>query len=289
MPRPAHEIGDASLQMLPSLLIVGAPRAGTTSLAAWLNGHPGIYVAPEKEVNFFSRERRWAQGPLHYASRFAGAEPGQITCDATPEYLAHELVPERLAATVPSARFVAILREPVARAYSHHCYISALGWERRPFAEVVGAELAGSTHYANQQLARGRYFDHLQRYARHLGRDQMLPLLFDDLVGDPDATVRRVLDFVGLEAHAPPEGGWQALNAPQGRRWPGLLRWMVRHGAWSRLPGSMAKRIDALNSRPISFPPIDPELRDRLRAHMAPANAALEAWIDRDLSAWARS
>src|SRR5947208_14127778 len=102
---------------LPDFLIVGAMKAGTTSLAAWLRAHPDVFMPPQKEIHFF--DAQWERGVPWYADQFAGAPEGALVGEATPAYMVTTAFLDRMASVVPNARLLVVLREPVARAWSH--------------------------------------------------------------------------------------------------------------------------------------------------------------------------
>lgn len=267
---------------LPSWLVIGAPRAGTTALAAWLGGLPELFVPLAKEVRYFSHDRLYERGADYYRSRFAGAAPGQLTGEATPRYLADSHVPARIATLLPDVRMIAIVREPVARAYSHHWYLRGLGYEHRSFEEAMAAERSVAGGDPAGLLAMGRYAEHLARYDRCFAPDQVLTLVFEELVADPAPSFEAACRHIGI-APRPPAVDPARRNEPFGLRWVGLQRFMVRHRAWSRLPWDLAGRIDQLNRRPLEVPPMDPALGAELRAEMREPNRALAERLGRPL------
>src|SRR5437879_3262477 len=96
---------------LPDLLIVGAMKAGTTSLAAWLRAHPQVFMTEEKELHFF--DARWARGVDWYHEQFAAAPETVLAGEATPAYMVRPVFIERMASVVPGARLLVMLRNPV--------------------------------------------------------------------------------------------------------------------------------------------------------------------------------
>src|SRR4051794_3152154 len=110
-------MGDAAGSGLPGLLVIGAPKAGTTTLARWWDAHPQGFTAPEKEVGFFWPNA--ARGLDWYRSRFAAAHPGQVLCDASPGYMYFDDALDRIRDWLPDPRLVLVLREPVSRIRSH--------------------------------------------------------------------------------------------------------------------------------------------------------------------------
>ena len=103
--------------MLPNYLIIGAPKCGTTSLAAWLDEHPQVYMVPEKELHFFSGY--WEQGLDWYEQCFVpNGKP--LVGEASPSYLENPVARERIASVLPGAKLIAMMRNPVDRAYSQY-------------------------------------------------------------------------------------------------------------------------------------------------------------------------
>jgi Sulfotransferase domain len=128
-------------------------------------------------------------------------------CEASPDYLYHRDVPARLAALMPEARLVALLRDPVDRAYSHYQHERDLGTETLTFEEALDAEgdrlAAGSTydwfmHQHYSYCARGRYLEQLERWLVVFERGQLLVVRSEDLFADPEGVVNRILRHAGL-------------------------------------------------------------------------------------------
>lgn len=265
---------------LPNFLLIGAMRSGTSSLARWLRGHPQIFLAVPKELHYFDREH--ARGVGWYRARFAGVTDETAVGEATPSYLYRADAIGRMAALVPEARILVMLREPVARAYSHYWLERERGREPRSFAAAVAderrrvSEEPGGLAY----LARGRYLPQLERLGGHYPRSSVHVMLFDDLAEQPAETVAAACRFLGVDdAFTPTELG-QAVNASVTFR---SLR--VRHLA-KELPGPLRRVADRLNTRRFAYPPLDPGLASELRASLFEDNRALARWLGRDLSAW---
>jgi hypothetical protein len=209
---------------LPDALIIGAQKAGTTALYAYLRWHPAILGPSWKEVNFFDRHYRrgeaWYRG--HFPNelrvwrvRRRGLDP--IVAEASTGYLFHPLAPERVAALLPSVRLVALVRDPVDRAYSHYQHEVALGRESLSFGEAIDREdermrgelerMVGDPGYFSYAwwnyayLARGRYAEQLERWLEVFPREQLLVVPTDDLRDAPRETYARVLDFVRAPPH----------------------------------------------------------------------------------------
>ena len=126
--------------MLPGYLVVGTKRGGSSSIAKWISQHPD--VAPcrtAKGTHYF--DVNFQRGWDWYLSAFEPvSNRWKITGEASPYYMFHPLAPERIAAALPDVRLIVSLREPIARAWSHHQYETQQGFENRAFAEALDLE-----------------------------------------------------------------------------------------------------------------------------------------------------
>jgi Sulfotransferase domain len=211
----AYGRATAGVRPLPNFLILGAQKAGTTALYAYLRWHPQVTGPSFKEVSFF--DRHYARGERWYRAHFP-ARRREAIGEASPSYLLHPLAPERVAGVLPDARLIALLRNPVDRAFSHYQHEVALGREPLSFEDALAAEderlrgevermLRDPTYFSHAwwnytYAARGRYAEQLERWYAAFPRERLLVLLTEELAQDPGATYRRVLDFLGLERHA---------------------------------------------------------------------------------------
>lgn len=106
--------------MLPNFLIVGAARAGTTSLYYYLKQHPDVFMSPKKEIDFFDVDKNFEKGLDWYERYFEGYTGQKAIGEASPLYMYLEKVPKRIAKVIPDVKLIFILRNPVDRAYSHY-------------------------------------------------------------------------------------------------------------------------------------------------------------------------
>lgn len=196
-------------RMLPRLVIIGAQKAGTTTLYDLLSHHPRIIQPRVKEVSFFSDDAAYARGMGHYRSFFPRRPVlgRAITFDASPMYLYHPRCAERIARHLPDALCLAILRDPVERAYSawnmyHRFKDDPRNGHRhdpRGFEEAVEEELSGRpVDEAKRYLDRGLYMPQLERYLREVGQDRLMVHGFEHLKSDPSSLVNAVLRRLGL-------------------------------------------------------------------------------------------
>ncbi len=207
---------------MPDFLIIGTQRGGTTSLYNYLLAHPQIAAATRKEVHFF--DNNFHLGISWYRAQFPSiiqhdmGETGQsqrfITGEASPYYLFHPLAPARAALIVPKTKLIVLLRNPVDRAYSHHCRTVKKGRETLSFEDALaqeeirtrdeGQRLAADPHYYsyNHQyytyLARGIYVDQLQRWMNYFPKEQFLIIKSEDFYATPDMKLREIFMFLGL-------------------------------------------------------------------------------------------
>lgn len=199
---------------LPTTLIVGAQKAGTTQLYSYLVTHPCCFGAARKEVDYFSkfpeRSVQW------YRSRFplsfwVTRKQGQVM-EASPSYMATPSALRKMKEVVPKARVIVILRDPVSRAFSHYQHRKTRHFESRSFAECVEEELRadefpptfGIALQPNAAkmwgyLARGYYALQIELLLKLFARNKVLFVDSATLFQDTTATCQRVFDFMGLD------------------------------------------------------------------------------------------
>jgi hypothetical protein len=258
---------------LPTFLVIGAPRSGTTSLWRALRAHPDVFMAPAKELRFFS-EPLTPESVDGYRAHFAGWAGERAIGEASPVYLYSETRLQRMHDLLPDARLVAILREPVARAYSDYWQRRGDGREDRAFPDVIAE---GGSIY----VRRSRYLRHLRGVCEVYPRAALHVELFEDLQQEPQAVLARVYGHVGVDpAFVPPDADRQAnVNVRfRSQRVRAISR---------RLPGPLRTVVGRANSSRAEYPPLDEGLARDLRAGFAKERARLGAWLGRDLSEWA--
>lgn len=286
------------LGRLPTFLIIGAQKCGTSTLAGWLRGHPEVYFAEPKEMHFFSLEDHWARGVDWYREQFAGAGDETHVAEGTVHYLNFPTALDRIAEVLPAAKIIVCVRNPVERAYSsyRHLYFR-LATEHRTFEQAIEDELRdardlpgpgpcdyGDLGYLNQ----GHYAEQIDRVLERFPREQLHVVLLDDLEAAPREAFQAACRFLAIDADFTPSGGWPVENAHRVLRPIWLWRFMRRHRIFDRLPQPLAKFIALrlFRREATALDPLRPELRRRLGEHFAASNARLAAWLGRDLSAW---
>lgn len=225
----AYGSATARRRVGPDYHIIGAKKSGTTSLANWLGLHQGVArLFPEfgsaKSARFFDTPRyrrgeRWYRS--HFPTRSAvGRRAAQLgyrplVGESSPYLLAHPVGPQRVLSYTPDVKLIAILRDPVWRAYSHFRDQVALGWESHSrFEDALRAEstrladmdpqrYANSdyTHFAHEHFGyvdAGHYADQLRRWLEVFPIEQMLVIRFEDMQSKPAKVFSRVTAFLGL-------------------------------------------------------------------------------------------
>jgi Sulfotransferase domain len=213
-------------RLLPQFVIIGAAKAGTTSLYEWLAQHPFVAPASQKEVHFFDynyyRSEDWYRRhfPLESERAAFARERGRpfVTGEASPSYMSHYWAPQRLAKLLPTARLIVMLRNPVDRAYSQF-QMSRREEEEElaSFTEAVAIEdqrldperarATSSPHYNSwpigcwSYLMRSRYAEQLERWFAHFPRDQFHYVTLEGMADNPQRALNGVHRFLALPPH----------------------------------------------------------------------------------------
>jgi hypothetical protein len=262
-------------------VVVGAQKSGTTTLFEYLRRHPEVYLPPGKEAPFFSDSKAFAGGWDEYVRHYFGSARHDLKWGTvTPQYMFGTLsrapveevaalerpdrvVPERIAAHSPGARIVAILRDPVERAFSHYRMEVMREKEQRSFAEAVDdllqqEQLERSRRHFDETTAyitNGEFGRILAPYVELFGRERVLVCFAADLAADPAGTIAKVAAFVGVDpAFRPPNLGERYRVAGSRRRVRRFDLYRVQEriaasratrAAWRALPAVMRTRIDS--------------------------------------------
>jgi hypothetical protein len=288
---------------MPNFFIVGAQKAGTTSLYQYLNQHPQVYMSPRKEPHFFegmhSEFRRPGRRSVpvrnlaEYQALFAGASGERAIGETSASYLFSPRAPGIIKSSIPDAKIIAILRNPADRAYSNFVYCVQVG--REPlgsFAEGLQAEEArtrdkwGPLWYYKQK---GFYYAQVKRYFDTFGRDQVGVWLYEDLRNDTFGVLGEVFQFLGIDECFVPDASseYNPSGIPRvGRLYAGVRTLTARNPALvervlpARLRGYVKRRIF------VKPPPFPPEVRRQLTDSYREDILRLQELIGRDLLVW---
>jgi hypothetical protein len=261
VPQPLHTVAQrayvgageltSAARLPPDFIVVGASRSGTTSLFRALSAHPDVLrPAVNKGVRYFDlnygRPWRWYLGhfPLRMTASRRGAHVRRALCfEASGYYLFHPFTAERIARHLPDVRIVAMLRDPVERAFSGWKHESARGFEWEPFEralELEGDRLLGEVdrmaldvtyrsfcHWHHSHRSRGEYADQLRRLLAVIPRERVHVIPSEAFFAQPEREYRALLGFLGLPAHEP--ASFERHNARPSAAMPASIRRALAH------------------------------------------------------------
>jgi Sulfotransferase family len=300
---------------LPDFLLVGAAKSGSTSLNASLTSHPDVFMCRQRGTRFFAfddappRFHAPAGGELlangnpaisdleSYAALFKAARSDQLLGESCNHYLYEAGAARRIRHHVPGAKIIAILRDPVDRAYSNFLHLRRDGLEpARSFREALALEpsrIRDSWGMMWRYTDLGMYGSQLERYLAEFPRQQILVLLYEDLRRDPRGTLREVAEFLGMR---PFTAGRAPAYNPSGTPRSDLLNALVnrdnplRRTVARRLPLRVKLQLNAfVNRRNLKRVRMEPEMRALLKEKFDADTRRLEQLLGRDLSSWRKS
>ena len=290
---------------LPTFLIVGVQKAGTTSIYNYLQEHPQVFMSRIKETNFL--ERDWTNLPPEkqnkngimtiedYAALFADVGDEIAIGEASPNYLFHyEASAARIKKYVPNARLIVILRNPVERAYSDYLMHirDAISTKRTSFSEQIDKRA-----HKSFIIRKGFYATPLQYYLDRFEPEQVKVFLYDDLVRDPQQFMQEFYAYIGVEPfQADVSKKVQQAKIPKNQTINNLLQGKnpIRAFAANTLKTVMPletrqkirDRLINFNSQSKKAVPLSPEDRQKLIALYQEDILQLQKILDRDLSGW---
>ena len=308
----------------PNFFIIGAQKAGTTSLYHYLGQHPEIYMSPVKEPFFFNHEigpnggviERRFRGPdrspsakcaslKEYRALFEGVRDEVAVGEASVLYIYAPGTAGRIERYAPGARAIALLRDPAERSYSAFKYASRIGTEPlTDFSRALREEenrVRDSWHPAVHYRRRGLYHEQLRRYYDVFGRERVGVWLYEELKEDPVGVARSVFGFLGVDdsfvpdtstrynpSSVPRNGAARLAIRFMNTALPAVGRVVPSTPAVRRMIPS-AREVRRIANRRIlteGSPPLDPEARSGLVEGYREDILRLEELIGRDLSAW---
>jgi hypothetical protein len=315
-------------------IVIGAQKAGTTSLFEYLRRHPELCLPLDKEAPYFSHDQALTRGWDHYLEKtFGASDPRQKWGTITTHYMVGGVydrsgtprdvadgyteytVPLRIRKHLPEARLIALLRNPVDRAVSHHQMLRMNGQESRPFDEAVEAlllveSLEQSRKRPEEQtgyVTWGEYGRILTAYLEIFPRDQLMVAFTDELESEPERLMRRLHSFIGVSPDIVPDNlGTRYRERATARRLsrlnPSTLQSAVANNVaartvWHELPprarlriergfAHTAYRVNLWNQKSRATPSRpSPEMLQRLGEHYERDAAQLATILEIDRSA----
>jgi hypothetical protein len=277
---------------LPNFLIIGAAKAGTTSLYHYLRQHPAIYMSPVKETNYYWYEGQKAKRlsvktRAAYEALFDGVTTETAIGEASPQYLNSSTAPDRIRQDLQGVRLIVSLRHPVDRAYSGY-----LGWLRNGRGSMaVRQALRPGREFFEDSL----YHPRLSRYFDRFPRSHIKVILFDDFIARPAAVVQELFEFLDVDPTFAPDTG-SIHNRTVAPVYPRLNMLLFRistiRSRLSRWVPALARGTGALAGlrrvTHIEAPPLPDDLRADLQRQFAGDIRRTGDLIGRDLSRWLR-
>ena len=277
---------------LPNFFIVGAPKAGTTSLYAYLDQHPQVYMSPVKEPSYFAPEQcreNFIFSWEGYLRLFENVSDEIAIGEATASYLWSESAARNIAAGIPRAKIIINLRNPVDRAFSQYLQMLTNGVTRRSFRGQIDASLCGS----NQEfgllwpfLELGRYYEQIKRYFGEFPRSQIHISYYEELERAPEQLLAGLFAFLGVDP------GFilditRRHNEPRIARLAGV-NYFLRKWPYLRnlAPQPLGPRLRSLMLRSRPSLKMEPADRAFLRDYYREDIEKLATLLDRDLANW---
>jgi hypothetical protein len=178
---------------LPNLIIIGAPKCGTSSMHFYLGQHPQIYMSQPKELNFFLLEKNWNKGEIWYRSHFKNQ--AMIRGESSPMYsnaFQFSDVPERMNRLIPDARLIYLVRDPIQRIISHYIHSTALGKTSESIEECLKSS-------DNNYVQYSQYYIQLKHYLKYYSLSQICIITSEDLYDSRYETLQKVFRFLEVE------------------------------------------------------------------------------------------
>ncbi|MEM1370572.1 MAG: sulfotransferase [Cyanobacteria bacterium P01_H01_bin.15] len=296
---------------LPNFIIFGVQKSGTTSVYKYLSQHPQVYVSPTKETNFLCTD--WERNPLtvvnknsdrserkkirtfeDYTALFDGVTDEIAIGEASPNYLFHyETSVPQIKKYVPDVKLIAILRNPVDRAYSDYLMMVREGRETKAISE----QLAGET-ISSFTIKKGLYFEALQHFYANFDSARIKIFLFDELRQDSTKLMQELYEFLNVDSTFVPdtERVFQKAQVPKNQALNKLLQTPnpLRSSFAGLLQGvlpvktrqNLRKSLVNLNMGSKSKPKLSDSDRSQLFEIYRHDILKLQDLIQRDLSVW---
>lgn len=285
--------------------IIGAQKAGTTALHRYLESQPDIFLPAEKELGFFAFEEVYRRDDF-FARHFAGTTSKPFVGVSHAGTMIHPGAADRAYAHNPQLKLVAILRDPVARAYSAYWYHRRIGWDRAPtFEDAIERELAGELPDDRDgrvlsYVRNGMYIERLRPFLDRFEKDRIKLLLTEDLTADTAGVVASLVQWIGAEYVAAATDTTVRHNEAAMPRFAAVSRValardsrakrLYRLAVPDRFRGALRQRIVRpavrMNERPLKYGQMAAKTHRELAARFRDANLELAALLGRDLSHW---
>jgi hypothetical protein len=284
--RRAHSIAGDDTRILPSFFIVGPPRTGTSWLHSILTKQT-VLPSPTKETRFF--DTHFHRGIAWYRAHYPGSNHGLPVGEVAPTYFASPEARERIARIFPRTKAVCIFRNPIDRVFSLYRLKRAYG--------MISGSLEQAIARDPELMESSKYATHLAAWQLKLGKDRILPTLYDDLRNEPQRYIDTLADFIGVQRFALSEIQVSYVHSSAYMTHPRNYYWT--RGATAMADWFKARRLGgvvaAVKSSPLlklflgggpAFEELPPTVALKLYELFRPEVEKLEEMLNRDLSAW---
>tara|TARA_B100000073_G_scaffold343079_1_gene347232 strand:- start:300 stop:1151 length:852 start_codon:yes stop_codon:yes gene_type:complete len=281
--------------MKVNLFIVGAPKAGTTSLYHYLNQHPDIVMSKEKEPDFFSKENLSSQ-KLYYNSKFASSLSNYHDLfdfsdhlfygEASVSYLFYSGVAEKIKAYNPKSKIVIMLRNPIDRAFSHFLMDFRLGLVSEDFETIFNKK---SGLFFQQYFELGNYSCQINRYIKVFGLSNIHIIWHSDFKSNTLNEVTRTLEFLGLDVRVGLNLDIQhnKFTIPRNKLIRKIYSFVFLRKIFNLLlSNNMSKRLKGILFNNSKKPNLNLSLRNKIASYYADEISNLESLFNKDLSSW---
>lgn len=287
----------------PDIYIIGAQKAGTTTLFDWLSQHPDIFAHHlSKDYPFFTNDRIYLKERKTYLSFAKKAPISQLFLGGDANTMFCSKAPNRLSTMIPRSKLIAILRNPADRAYSAFCHSVERSLELRSFEEAIRDEMEGKQYsqeksYYFDYLKHGLYCRQLQTIYNFYNDDQVKVILFDDLKNKPKEVFKDIFSYLDVDASFVPKlkthnktlGGYRfkhlakftATSLP-----PGITKSILRSIIPFNIRTIIRRKITSMNRIEGNKPLFLNETRTLLLDYYRKENKELELLLGKNLASW---
>ena len=250
----------------PNFFIVGAPRAGTTSLYEYLKNCENVFMSPIKETYFFSPNvnmnlilSKPVKDQKDYQKLFHNVKTEKAIGEATPSYLWDPDSAKLIHEKIPKARIIIMLRNPIDRAFSHYLWLVSLGKENLSFSEAIKKSLSAKPDFSGRIIDGGMYSNQIQRYLDEFDQKQIKIIIFEEFLKNPKLIVEDILNFLDIDSN-PPEI-FKAFNSyvePRGK----LAKSMIQNKFLQKLGTSLPQTIASQATKILDKKAVKPKMSE---------------------------
>ena len=279
--------------MKVNTFIVGAPKAGTTSLHHYLNQHTDVSMSSVKEPNFFSSKEveslfynsKCIDDSNDYHKLFS-IEKRQVRGEASVSYLYYEHVPKRIYDYNSEAKIIIMLREPIERAFSHYLMDCRLGFCSEKLEDIV-ANPQSYPQYFQQYLELGNYYSQIKRYRDIFGKEQLLVIFYEDFKTNTEKVMNRVFSFLEIEQQEIDLSIKNPFLSPSNTLISKLYKFnIIRKGVKTIMPERLLSLIRSKYFSAKSKPMLSKATEQQLKVFYKSDVFQLEKLLNTDLARW---